>query len=79
MNSDNIHQELQIDDLVCFNAPRSKKLKIGTIKKLTPQGVTIDYVDKNGIHRSCNRRNEWVIKISEQYQIAQEKYPEYFI
>jgi len=73
---DQFHQEYTVSDIVLFRG-KWNGLGIGTITKITPKGCTLIYTDAIGTMQKINRRNEDIIRFTEQYNYISETYPEY--
>jgi len=72
-HTDQFHVPIKVGDIV---AMRTNKLIIGTVTKLTPKGVTISPILNGGC---INRPMKDVLNVTQQYQYAQNTFPEEFI
>lgn len=66
MSKDIIGQDIVVGNYVAFNPPNHKGLTTGKVTKLTPKGVTVEYITRYNHESKCNRFYNDVIKVDEQ-------------
>jgi len=71
---DILHQMVEVGDFIVFTPPGTRVISFGQVKKITPQGFTVDY---NGSLK--NRHKSECLKIDEQIQHAKLNNPEFYI
>ena len=79
--TDMIHQEIKINDTVVYSPPHSSSIQIGVVQEISKSGKTLDIRRRTEAGHCVidNRRSKEVIMISNQYTLAQESNPEFFI
>lgn len=66
MSKDIIGQDIVVGNYVAFNPPKFSGLTTGKVIKLTPKGVSVEYVNNYNQAAKCNRAYGDVIKVDEQ-------------
>lgn len=79
--NDSINQPTQLGDLVAYEAPYSKKLSVGVIKKYTPKnaGVVPLGQSEDPEVKITLRAPHQFIRITEQHEWFKENHPENLI
>jgi len=76
---DILHQPITIGCTVVYNPANCKGIRIGEVTEVRRKGCTIKYQDKYDVEREERRSASCVICIDEQFDIAKENNPEFYI
>jgi hypothetical protein len=74
-HKDLLKQDIVPGAYVAFCPPDSKELMIGKVIRLSALGATMEY----GKGATCNRPKLRIVVVTEQVEIAKDKYPEEYI
>jgi hypothetical protein len=78
--TDMIHQEIKINDTVVYSPPYSSGIQIGVVQKISKSGKTLNIRRTKESHGVIDiRRSKDVVVINNQYTLAIESNPEFFI